>query len=58
MTPETQKEGREFSESGFDITPISAEEREQLAQDLDDEAYRVLLEHGTEPAFLRKSDRQ
>lgn len=48
MTPETQKE---FSESGYDITPISDEKRNQLALDLDAEAYRVLLEHGTEPAF-------
>lgn len=48
MTPETQKE---LSESGYDITPIDAETRERLAQDLDDEAYRILLEHGTEPPF-------
>ncbi len=48
MTPETQKE---LSESGYDITPIDAATREHLAQDLDAEAYRVLLEHGTEPAF-------
>lgn len=48
MTPETQKE---LSESGYDITPISDEKRKQLALALDDEAYRVLLEHGTEPAF-------
>lgn len=48
MTPETQKE---LSESGYDITPISADERERLAKDLDEEAYRVLLEHGTEPPF-------
>ena len=48
MTPETQKE---LSESGYNITPIDAETRERLARDLDGEAYRVLLEHGTEPAF-------
>ena len=48
MTPEIQKE---LSESGFDITPLDAETRERLAQDLDDEAYRILLEHGTEPPF-------
>ena len=48
MTPETQKEK---SESGYDITPIDAATREHLAQDLDAESYRVLLEHGTEPAF-------
>jgi peptide-methionine (R)-S-oxide reductase len=48
MTPETQKE---VSKSGYDITPISAEEREKLARNLDAEAYHVLLEHGTEPPF-------
>ena len=48
MTPETQKE---LSDAGYDITPINKETRARLAQDLDDEAYRVLLEHGTEPAF-------
>ena len=51
MTPEIQKEDREYSESGYDITPISAEERERLAQNLDAEAYHVLLEHGTEAPF-------
>lgn len=50
MTPEKQID-KEMSESGYDITPISAEERERLARDLDAEAYRVLLEHGTEPPF-------
>ena len=48
MTPETQKE---LSESGYDITPISAEMRERLAQDLTSEERRVLLDHGTEAAF-------
>jgi peptide-methionine (R)-S-oxide reductase len=48
MTPETQ---RELSETGYDITPISAKMREHLAQDLDEESYRVLINHGTEPAF-------
>lgn len=42
---------REFSESGYDITPISAEKRRELAQELDDEAYDVLINHGTEPPF-------
>lgn len=51
MTPETQKEGREFSESGYDITPLDEATRNRLAENLDDEAYRVLMEHGTEPAF-------
>lgn len=51
MTPETQKEEKIISDSGYDITPITDETRRRLAQDLDAEAYRVLLEHGTEPAF-------
>lgn len=42
---------KQISESGYDITPISAEEIEVLAQDLDQEAYRVLINHGTEPPF-------
>ncbi len=48
MTPELQKEK---SASGYDIKPISAEKREQLAQTLDREAYDVLLNHGTEAPF-------
>jgi peptide-methionine (R)-S-oxide reductase len=50
MTPET-KTNRQISESGYDITPISSEERERLAQDLNVEEYKVLINHGTEPAF-------
>ncbi len=48
MTPEIKKD---VSKSGYDITPISAEEREKLARNLDTEAYHVLLEHGTEAPF-------
>ncbi len=48
MKPETQ---RELSESGYDVTPISNEKRERLAQDLSGEERRILLDHGTEPAF-------
>ena len=51
MTPETQTTGKEMSASGFDITPIGAEDRERLAQDLTDEERRILLNHGTEPPF-------
>lgn len=40
-----------ISESGYDITPIDDVERERLAADLNDEEYRILLNHGTEPAF-------
>ena len=48
MKPETQ---RELSESGYDVTPIFNEKRERLAQDLSGEERRILLDHGTEPAF-------
>jgi len=41
----------ETSESGYDITPLSADAVERLAQDLNEEEYRILLNHGTEPAF-------
>ncbi len=50
MTPETQTD-RHISESGYDITPIDAATRERLAQDLDAESYRVLIDHGTEAPF-------
>lgn len=50
MTPET-KTDRIFSESGYDITPIDAATREYLAQNLDAESYRVLIDHGTEAPF-------
>jgi len=39
------------SESGYDITPISEETRQRLAKDLTDEERRIMLDHGTEPAF-------
>jgi peptide-methionine (R)-S-oxide reductase len=42
---------KKMSESGYDITPISKETRDRLAKGLDPEAYRVLLDHGTEPPF-------
>ena len=41
----------ETSDSGYDITPLSEEAIERLAQDLNEEEYRILLDHGTEPAF-------
>ena len=50
MTPEI-KTDKIISESGYDITPISAEDREHLAQNLDSESYRVLIDHGTEAPF-------
>jgi peptide-methionine (R)-S-oxide reductase len=42
---------RKISDSGYDITPISAETRDRLASSLTDEERRILLDHGTEPAF-------
>jgi peptide methionine sulfoxide reductase MsrB len=39
------------SDSGYDITPLDAEAIERLAQDLNEEEYRILLNHGTEPPF-------
>ena len=42
---------KKLSESGYDITPISADVRERLAQTLNDEERRIMLDHGTEPAF-------
>jgi peptide-methionine (R)-S-oxide reductase len=48
MTPETQ---RSISDSGYDITPLTKEQIETLAKDLTEEESRILLNHGTEPAF-------
>lgn len=39
------------SAAGFDLTPPDAAERERLEADLDAEARRVLLSHGTEAPF-------
>ena len=39
------------SVSGFDLGPLSAEQRERLAKELSTEERRVLLDHGTEPPF-------
>ncbi len=48
MEPQTQ---RGLSAAGFDITPLDAEAIGRLAEDLNDEERRILLDHGTEPAF-------
>jgi len=42
---------KKISDSGYDVTPIPAETRDRLAQHLNDEERRILLNHGTEPAF-------
>jgi len=39
------------SPAGFDLTPLSASQREALAQDLTPEERTVLLAHGTERPF-------
>jgi len=39
------------SDSGYDIMPLDQEKIERLAQDLNEEEYRILLNHGTEPSF-------
>jgi len=39
------------SDSGYDLTPISNETRDHLAQDLNEEERRIMLDHGTEAAF-------
>ena len=41
----------EKSGSGYDITPLSDDAIERLAQDLTEEERHVLLNQGTEPAF-------
>jgi len=50
MIPQTQKT---LSESGYDVTPISAEVREQLAQNLTSEERHILLDHGTKFGMTR-----
>jgi peptide-methionine (R)-S-oxide reductase len=39
------------SASGYDLTPPTEAEREALAKDLTPEERRIILRHGTEPAF-------
>jgi len=39
------------SDSGYDIMPLDQEKIERLTQDLNEEEYRILLDHGTEPSF-------
>lgn len=44
------------SELGFDLTPPTPESLRLLAEKLDPEARRILLDHGTEPPFCGKFD--
>jgi peptide-methionine (R)-S-oxide reductase len=39
------------SDSGYDLTPLTSEQVGRLATELTDEERRILLDHGTEPAF-------
>ena len=39
------------SPTGYDLTPVTGAEREQLAAKLSPEERRILLDHGTERAF-------
>jgi peptide-methionine (R)-S-oxide reductase len=44
-------EEKNVSKSGFDISALSADSVQRLAEDLNDEERRVLLNHGTEAPF-------
>jgi peptide-methionine (R)-S-oxide reductase len=44
-------EEKNVSKSGFDISLLSADSVQRLAEDLNDEERRVLLNHGTEAPF-------
>lgn len=45
------KAQKQLSETGYDITPLKQEQIDRLAQDLNDEERRIMLDHGTEPPF-------
>jgi peptide-methionine (R)-S-oxide reductase len=49
MTPEAHS--NLISKSGYDITPLRNDVRDELAKRLDRESYSVLIDHGTEPPF-------
>ena len=40
-----------LSASGYDVTPLNKEAVELLAKDLNEEEYRIMLDHGTEPPY-------
>jgi peptide-methionine (R)-S-oxide reductase len=48
MSTKTQKE---LSETGYDLTPLDQATIDRLAEDLNDEERRILLNHGTEAPF-------
>jgi len=51
QTERTGSMKRHYSQSGYDITPLPADEVKKLAAKLDPEAYRVTQGAGTERAF-------
>jgi len=51
MLSTAKSDEKEMSAAGYDVTPITDEERERLAQDLTEEERGILLHHGTEPPF-------
>ena len=45
------KAQKQLSETGYDVTPLTQEQIDLLAQDLNEEERRIMLDHGTEPPF-------
>lgn len=41
----------QYSRSGYDITPLTDEQKKPLVEKLDEETYRITQKSGTEPAF-------
>lgn len=41
----------QYSKSGYDITPLTDEQKKPLVEKLDEETYRITQKSGTEPAF-------
>jgi peptide methionine sulfoxide reductase msrA/msrB len=51
VRPDAEQGKTQYSASGFDLTPLSAERIAELAKDLTPEQREIMLEKGTEPAF-------
>jgi peptide-methionine (R)-S-oxide reductase len=51
MSPTTRVPPPTISAAGYDVSPLGEQEVQNLARDLSAEERRVLLDHGTEPAF-------
>ncbi len=41
----------QYSQAGYDITPLTDEQKKPLVEKLDEETYRITQKSGTEPAF-------